>query len=174
MFRNGPKVLAVLAAILAAAPAESSEFDALSELSKYLGGSISIEVKDGMTRLSYCPDNTCDIFTRPADGDVDTLIEFTYLYYVFVLSYYYDEVEAFRENQQVAQVRRLLEENATGCEQGMDDIPCVLLSMAETGKIGLLFYRFDEGYGAESPSSIRSSVDQHLIQSMVLRYASSS
>lgn len=171
MLRNGPIVLAVFAVILTAAPAKSSEFDALSELSKYLGGSISIEVKDGMTRLSYCPDNTCDIFTRPAHRDVDTLIEFTYLYYVFVLSYYYPEVEAFRENQPVDQVRRLLERHATGCEQAVEYVRCVILSMAETYEIGLKGYRIDEGSGSEWPSNMRSKVGQHLIQSMVRRYA---
>lgn len=170
MIRKGLMVLAAFAVIFGAGPARSSEFDVLSELAKYLGGSLSIDVKDGMTRLSYCPDNTCDIFTRPAERDVETLIEFTYLYYVFVLSYYYEEVEAFRENQQPDQVRRLLEEHAAGCEQAVEYVPCVLLSMAENSEIGLKGYRFDEGSGSEWPSNMRSKVDQHLIQSMVSRY----
>ena len=165
-------VIAVIVAAFAAEPARSQEFNIFAELSRYFRGDITLEVKNGATRLKYCPDTTCDIFWTPVDENVNDLVDFVYLYYMFVDSYDGPEMERFRDNQGTAVVRRLLDRHTSACLPGQDYVHCVLLSLAERSRIALAGNLLDERSGSEWETDLESKIDGNLIPFMVLRHTS--
>ena len=165
-------VITVIAAAFAAEPARSLEINTFAELSRYFRGDITLEVKNGATRLKYCPNITCDIFWHPADENVNDLVDFVYLYYMFVDSYDGPEMERFREIQGTTVVRLLLDRHTSGCLPGQDYVHCVLLSLAEKSRIALAGNLLDEGSENEWESDLESKIDGNLIPFMVLRHTS--
>ena len=162
--------LALVAMAMAASSAEGREFDPLQEVWEYLSGRIILDTEDGVRMFEYCPDNTCDIFQGPEADDSRTILDFVFLYYVFVKSYNYPWMEEFRSGQDPDDVWRVLDRYSSGCRHGKGFVRCALISIADQGRIRVGFARYDEMTRHEALHDLSEVLDRALIPAMVEQY----
>lgn len=107
----------------------------------------SIELKNNGRLLEFCPDNTCHGFVASRSVSRATLKDFAYLYIYFFSDYYALPEWRTKESVQSTAERVLSKPEYRSCrkENGRESARCVLLDLSRTGKIKLLFIRYDEG-----------------------------
>ncbi|HKC54268.1 MAG TPA: hypothetical protein VKC33_06475 [Burkholderiales bacterium] len=99
--------------------------------------------------VSYCPDNTCDIFRTPLQTPRKVVGDFALLWLYFSSGYIY--LESFETDAQ-ALVESTVERYSKECPPTTEEATasCVLIALAARYNIRLAFRRYDEGGVVES------------------------
>ena len=127
------------------APTQNAPFDALKELATAFPHAITTK-RNGHV-LEFCPDGTCDGFAAPGDMPEATLRDFAYLYEYFFSGYTFLDQWRARQGAKDAAQRALAKSEYQDCRRDTprDAARCVLATISRTGRVRLIFVRYDEG-----------------------------
>lgn len=159
MAENRMRMLLGLAAIMIAVwscgrdvlAGSTGAFDPQAVLQKAFGDRLDFSVTRKRYRISYCPDNTCDIIEMPQKVGHRVMTDFVYLHTMYLNDYAVDAVSEFKERQSSQTVRSILDRYAGACDRSEKYERCVIETMMKIYKIDLRFSRFDEGATHEGP-----------------------
>lgn len=138
-----------------------SLFGALALMALFVDGSLAIHgsaralpFPDGTrvypgdqgSRIEYCPDNTCTVFSAVGSAVLDRLSQYAFLYLYEHGDFY--ALEAFRAQVAQSEVTAIVRE--AGCESGSGDgdrssaIDCALMQLERLGGVSVYGVRLDE------------------------------
>ena len=117
--------------------------------------------------VTYCPDNTCDLFRAPASVDRVAIGDFSVLWLYYATGYIY--LERFEKDARPL-VRETLERYSAVCPPTSEEqtASCVLTGLAKSHRIRLAGRRSDEGQTGEWREGISEKLSAEAIRSTKL------
>jgi hypothetical protein len=134
--------------------------DPMTQLSKTFPHTVAVKNKGHL--LEFCPDGTCDGFVTSSDMSVPTLKDFAYLYVYFFSDYtFLDEWRSKEEAKNTAE-RILSKPEYRNCknENSREAARCVLRDLSKSGRVKLIFVRYDEGERHAEPKSLAERLSE--------------
>jgi len=133
-------------------------FDPLRQITT--GFPKSIELKNKGKLLEFCPDNTCHGFVAKGGVAVTTLKDSAYLYVYFFSDYTYLEDWRATDGARSTAERVLSKPDYRSCKKdtSRESARCVLLDLAHSGRIKLIFVRYDEGQRNVVPEDLATEI----------------
>jgi hypothetical protein len=113
--------------------------------------------------VTYCPDNTCDVFRTPLQTPREVVGDFALLWLYFASGYIY--LESFETDAQ-SLVESTVERYSKECPPTTEEATasCVLIALATRHNIRLAFRRYDEGGVVESIEPARKKLSPDRIR----------
>ncbi len=124
--------------------AAEQRFDPLEQITKTFPG--TIEFKEKGRVLEFCPDNTFDGFQASPSVSRSELKNFAYLYIYFFSDYYVlgEWRQTLPAKETAERILSVVEYRGCKADDNLSSAKCVLLKLAGTSRIKLLFIRYDE------------------------------
>lgn len=137
---------------------QQTPFDPLRQITT--GFPKSIELKNKGKLLEFCPDNTCDGFITQESVPLPTLRDFAYLYIYFFSDYTYLEDWRATDGARNTAERVLSKPEYRNCKKdtSRESARCILLDLAQNGKIKLIFVRYDENQRNVVPRNLAGEI----------------
>lgn len=108
-----------------------------------------------LTELSYCPDNTCDVFSMPLSIDHDEFYDFVLMYLYYKSGYLY--LEEIKDRYWAEHIDHISDKYSAGMSKPSDDmdIDCILKTLALKNDITVVFFRNDENVKQITPVALK-------------------
>jgi len=121
---------------------------------------------DAGWRVSYCPDNTCEIIKAPSAANAQDLADFTFLYLYYASGYVYLEDFCLKGGKLNAAM--ILESHKDHCSATGEfgKASCVLGKLARRTGVSLSFGRKDLGQYGEQAEDIQEALAERSISSV--------
>ncbi len=135
----------ILSGFLAAGNVFSAEYiDPLQEIAKNFPD--SIRVKNGISTIEFCPDNTCDAFAAKRQNSSEGLKEFAYLYVFFYSDYYVLDNWRNKETAKAIVKHTLSKPQYQSCNKASEEdaAQCILIQLGRREQIKLMAVRYNE------------------------------
>jgi len=155
------------ALMFVACSANSQIYDqsgSINTLSVNLGDTFRKNIENNVVELSYCPDNTCLVFSGTLENEIE-LADFSLLYLFHASAYVYLVRDMHGKGVFVNNVRKeaesLLSEYNDGCKgDELDMISCSLKNLYGHTDFVVYGTRFDEGSVHKIQMNIKESLDK--------------
>jgi hypothetical protein len=153
---NAAGVGVVLLAMSGGAPVQDTSLAALqtglAESISYVGGQ--------EPTISYCPDNTCELFRGTRGTTRADLADFALLYLWRASDYEY--LNSWRRSPEPMAVREALARQREHCAspQRGDMLRCTLHALATHGGVAVFFVRDDEGHRTEERQDLAKTLSR--------------
>ncbi len=104
-----------------------------------------------LIELSYCPDNTCDMFSMPVSDDQVKFYDFVLMYLYYKSEYIY--LREIKDRFWMEHIDDISSKYSVGMGKPLNDndIDCILKALADNYDISVAFSRFDENVKHTAP-----------------------
>ena len=131
---------------------------AMAVLTHSFGSQLTAQVRGEIRVISYCPDNTCEVFSAPAKTSEGNLAEFALAYLFYASGYTY--LEAFVRGAGQSEAHSILDRERGTCASSdqIELASCVLQSLARRHSISVTLVRQDEGARIQTPVRLKAEL----------------